>query len=209
MTPDLLPILTTLIGTGGFTVGMYSFIDPTAAARIYGMPVETSRPSFTSILASDSAARNPRSLSVSQPSSQDLHFVHALGIRNFVSGLSIITLTVYWQFFLPSGGASFDVRVAVQHALGIVILVGSFVPLTDAWVCWQHSQNVYSGHRAERETKPKNEKLEILNDQSGKPESCNESEWQHEAYETGRKAGNLHAARSFIWVLGGFWCLFK
>lgn len=207
MTLNLLPVLTALIGTGGFTVGMYSFVNPTAAARIYGIPIKTSKPSFTSVLASGSAAQCSQSSFTSRLSDQDLSFIHALGIRNFTAGLSIIILTGYWHFFLPSQEASSDIRTAVQNVLGIVILVGSFVPLVDSWVCWQHSQKVHSTSRAKWQADQKDEKQEALSTEIAKQNIWVGAEWQREAYETGRKAGTLHAARSLVWIVGGLWCL--
>ena len=81
-------------------------------------------------------------------------------------------------------------RLAVQRALSIVIVTGSLVPMTDAWVCWSASRNA-----AEALTKKRKEGNMKVGDLTS------------DAVEVGRNAGNLHAMRSLIWLAGGIWCL--
>lgn len=199
--PLSLPLLTSLIGLGGFTVGIFSFINPIAAARIYGVPVHaphTASSHLTSILspskpASTSSSNHP----ATSISSRDVSYIHALGIRNFTAGLSIIAMTGYWHFTLADESAL--VRLAVQRALGIVILVGSLVPVVDAWVCWGHSSTISRpvvGGAGEAEAK----------DAGG--EAAADAESRAYAAETGRRARTLHAMRSLIWMAGGLWCLY-
>lgn len=187
----VLPLLTALIGVGGFTVGLYSFIDPIAAARIYGVPTSTASPTLTSILSnSPPSSAACRTGGTTLLTGRDFSYIHALGIRNLTTGLGIISLTSYWHLILSSHHALPEARLAVQRALGIVILVGSLVPMVDAWVCWSASRDA-----AEARTKKRTE------------DDVKVGASRNEAVETGRKAGNLHAMRSIAWLMGGLWCL--
>lgn len=196
--PLALPLLTTLIGTGGLTVGIYSFISPVAAARTYGIPVSDSRTTLFSPLASSS---KPLEISATtsaaqNPTRRELSLVHALGIRNLTIGLTIIILTAYWHFDSAGVVTSPGERRVLQHALGIVILIGAMVPIVDAWVCLTHSRDVLMRRQKH---KGKDDKKDLWLGH----------EWEKEAYETSRKAGTLHAARSLVWLAGGIWCLFE
>lgn len=200
--PSLLPFLTALIGTGGFTVGIYSFINPSAAARIYGIPVHDSVNQYSlSAILGTGKAPNVKANAATQPSGEGLSLIHALGARNFTAGLTVLSLTSYWHFYLAAGLASSIVRRAVQHALGIVILIGALVPIVDAWVCLQRSRDLRTSRVAihKHETKSGS-------DEKGPWEG---HDLEYEAYVTGRKAGMLHATRSLVWVAGGVWCLLE
>lgn len=197
--PSALPFLTTLIGLGGLTVGIYSLISPVAAARTYGIPVSDSKITLFTPLAS-STKPLPRSSSTTpqNPTSRELSLVHALGIRNLTAGLTIISVTAYWHFYAAPGFATHGVRAALQHALGIVILIGAMVPIVDAWVCLGHSRDVIVRRQAVFEKEAKQDSVMDL---------WKDHEWEKEEYETSRKAGRLHAARSVVWLAGGMWCL--
>lgn len=206
---DMLPIFTTLIGVGGFTVGIYSFINPVAAARIYGVPVRTSKLTLTSVLASSSTTEHSKSDHIPTATTPDLSFIHALGIRNLAAGLTILVLN--WYFMLLSVTTFDPVKNAIQRALGIVILTGSCVPMVDAWVCWRHSQKAYLALRTKiGSDRQESDRKGVQDVETSKQDRSisNNDKWQKEAYETGRKAGNLHAARSLVWIFGGLWCLF-
>ena len=196
-----LPILTTLIGTGGLTVGIYSFINPIAAARIYGVPVQISGPTLTDVLASTSSAASSTSDLPPQATQtgddNDSSYIHALGIRNLTTGLTILSLTAYWHFTLVS--ANPEIRLAVQRALGIVILAGSLVPVADAWMCWAASRNAAEDQAA---TQCSHGRKQI----ERRPGHPGKGGAEQEAVEVGRKAGNLHAMRSLVWIGGAVWC---
>jgi len=189
VSPTLLPTLTTAIGIGGLTVGIYSFINPTAAARIYGVPVRTSSATLTNILSSSPSASTATS-GTAILNSRDFSYIHALGIRNLTTGLGVIALTGHWHLTLSPSTTAPAVRLAVQRALGIVILIGTLVPLVDAWVCWTASR--HAADTLARERKGGATKITDLT---------------HEAVEVGRRAGNLHALRSLVWLAGALWCL--
>ena len=227
--PWLLPVLTALIGTGGLTVGIYSFIDPVAAARTYGIPVMIKKISLFSVLV---PGRPPHSPSDRTPASTDanatkdhlstehLSLIHSLGIRNLSIGLTILSLTAHWTFFLAAGIAPHAARIAMQRSLGIVISIGALVPVVDAWVCWRHSWEVKVTRKTkwgmeleqskEQSTETKVEQAKVKGGAEEERKGLwtgHEAEW--DAFDTSRKAGTLHALRSLIWVAGGLWCLLR
>lgn len=117
-----LPILTTLIGSGSFIIGIYSFYSPSKVAQIYGVPLPAH-------------------------SSTSPAWVYAHGIRNFATGLSIMALTAYWQFKLPTPS-----KIIGRKAVGIVLLASSVIPMTDAMITWAYGfgENTKVGKTAAR-----------------------------------------------------------
>lgn len=65
------------------------------------------------------------------------------------------------------------------------------MPIVDAWVCWTASREF-----AEALTK------------KSKAGDMKVGDVTNEAVEVGRRAGNLHAMRSLVWLAGALWCLF-
>ena len=150
---SLLEWLTGTIAVGGLTVGAYSFINPRAAARIYGIPTydATNESTLALILgtripyASKSTAHESDAQSKTRSEwktdNEILALIHSLGVRNFTAGLTILVLTVYWRSLTAKGDTlSLLMAIAVLRALGLVILIGALVPVVDAWVCVQHSR---------------------------------------------------------------------
>ena len=161
--PPVLPILTTLIGLGGFTIGIYSFFAPISAAQLYGAQLPASARATISPKKTDDPP------STSEDNTRHVAYIYAHGIRNFVTGLSILSLTAYWQFS-PLCQTSPIAALTVQRCLGIVITAGSLTPIVDAYVTWQAGEKGTAG-------------------------------------EVGKKAAKVHASRSFVWLVGGLWCL--
>lgn len=178
MLASLLPSLTFLIGLGGLTVGIYSFLDPVATPRIYGFPVASSSLTLTCVL-QPAACSNPTN-SRSPQTGFSRPYIHALGVRNLTTGLGIISLTWYWQLALID--TSPDTKLVAQRMVGIAILAGSLVPIVDAWVCWNASREAALA-------------------------ATNEKSVSNEGVEVGRRAGNLHAMRATVWLVGALWCL--
>lgn len=177
-----LPVLTTLIGTGGLTIGLLSFLQPRAAARIYGMSVKTAGLTFTDILAREPQVIKEKAYLLR---AHDISYIHALSIRNLTAGLTILVLTAYWQFGLAS--ATSEVRDEIQRALGVVVLIGSAVPVMDAWICWSASEATAKYHaRAVKASMVRSPNTSV---------------------RLAKKAAMLHATRSIFWVSGGLWCL--
>ena len=163
-----LPTFTALIGSGGFIFGIYSFLSPIQAARVYGVDLPVPRHAGLDTKGADTQVATPAQ---SQPDGISRHvaYIYAHGIRNFSTGLSILGLTAFWQFSSLCR-TSEVASSAVQKALGIVILAGALTPMADAPITWQAAQN-----SAESDVR-----------------------WN---------APRAHASRSFVWLLGGLWCL--
>jgi Domain of unknown function (DUF4267) len=121
-----LPMMTALIGSGGFIIGLYSFVSPYSAARIYGIPIAAPPESTV-------AASTEKQTSISK----DEAYVYAHGSRNFAIGTSILGLTAYWRFSSLCRFSPIAVHVA-KRCIGIAILAGSMVPIADAYVILQH-----------------------------------------------------------------------
>jgi hypothetical protein len=127
-----LPVLTASIGLGGFTVGIYSFVSPVYAALVYGVDLPR-------LKRASKKSDDPSSASKPENISKHLAYIHATGVRNFVTGLTILGLTWYWQFSDQSKRSSVASLMA-QRCLGIVIMVGTVTPVVDAVVTWQAAE---------------------------------------------------------------------
>lgn len=165
--PTLLLLLPSLIGLGALTAGIYSLLNPQSASRLYGVSCSPSAssttstisfpdllsfldeyPSSSSIKRKQTSSRTSSSKDVSrsslpsQTSQNDGKHSHItlhypLAVRNISTGLMILFMTAYWQAVLTNPALPDTVSDTLQHVLGDVILVGSFVPFVDAWVCWR------------------------------------------------------------------------
>ncbi|KIW86797.1 uncharacterized protein Z519_12583 [Cladophialophora bantiana CBS 173.52] len=122
-----LPALTSLIGSGGFIIGLWSFISPASAATAFG-------------------GYMARVLEATASSKADsgMIYIYPHGIRNLVQGLSVLALTVYWQFSRRCQSSPVA-RVTVQRCLGIVITANALTPMVDAWVNLRAVQNGEEG----------------------------------------------------------------
>jgi hypothetical protein len=114
-----LPILTTLIGSGGFIIGYWTFIHPRAAAQAFGGYM-------VRMLEESSDISSPTSTKTGDADS--LAHILPHGIRNFVQGATILALTAFWQRSTPPA------RLTIQRCLGIVITTGVLTPIVDAYV---------------------------------------------------------------------------
>jgi hypothetical protein len=132
--PWALPTLTGLIGSGGFIIGIYSFLSPVKAARVYGVDL----PLLTkgSPAAEEKAGLANPAISRSDDKSRHVAYIYAHGVRNFVTGLTILSLTGFWQFSAQCKALTIASSTA-QRSLGIVILAGALTPVVDAVVTWQ------------------------------------------------------------------------
>lgn len=212
---SLLEWITGAIAGGALTAGTYSFVNPRSAARIYGIPTyDLANESFISLVF---GARKPLDLpeakytpndatrmlplhSGRKPDNENLALVHSLGGRNFAVGLTVLVLTMWWRTLKDQDGVVSAFKLeAVQTALGIVILIGVLVPVVDAWVCLQHSRGVLQRRIAfhEREVK----------DRTGRGGLWEGHEAEFDAYITGKRAGQIHVARSLGWIVGALYCL--
>ena len=136
----VLPVLTALVGSGGFTIGLYSFVSPVSAARIYGIPVTPAN----------------EKIAVSTTISKEEAYVYAHGSRNLAIGTSILGLSAFWRFSSICQLSPVAAQ-AVKRCVGITILAGSIVPSTDAYFIAQHvkqhglsAQDVSTGKKSSR-----------------------------------------------------------
>ena len=141
----VLPILTALIGSGGFTVGLYSFVSPVSAARVYGIPVSP-----------PAKEKQDSSDSTSASLSKDEAYVYAHGSRNLAIGTSILGLTACWRFSSICQLSPVAAQ-AVKRCLGITLLAGSMTPIADAYVISRYvgqddisAQDVQTGKKASK-----------------------------------------------------------
>lgn len=105
----VLPGFTVLLGTGALVGGLYSFQSPFDWARTYGVVANTD----------------------SKSSFEQTAFIQAVGVRNIASGVSLITLTTYWQFSSWCR-ASPVAALTMKRCLGFSLLVGAVVTMADA-----------------------------------------------------------------------------
>lgn len=148
--PWALPTLTALIGSGGFIIGIYSFISPVKAARVYGVDlpplIQGSQTPQEKNASSGPAKPRPDVIS------RHVAYIYAHGVRNFVTGLTILSLTGIWQFSAVCRASPLASSTA-QQSLGVVILAGALTPVVDAVVTWQaaeHETDSVLGKKAAR-----------------------------------------------------------
>ena len=129
-----LPALTTLIGSGGFIIGTWTFLSPVPAAYAFGGYMVRVLQAPTS-----SSKLDRSSVPASGGDPDKLAYIYAHGIRNLGQGLSILALTAYWQLSRRCRNSPLA-RITAQRCLGTVILVGALTPVVDAWVNYLTAQ---------------------------------------------------------------------
>lgn len=118
---DRSPYIAGVVGSGSLIVGLYSFTSPLNAVRIYG-----TRPLSISAQHTEQDD-SPKTKSAVNEWTQTLSYGH--GVRNTATGLSIISLATYFHFE-PSPVAA----EAIKRCLGVLVLVGSIIPIGDSIV---------------------------------------------------------------------------
>lgn len=117
-----LPVLLSLTGVG---VGIYSFVSPTNAIRMFGLRV----PSPTGKdLPSPHAEAFQRSV------------IYTYGIRNIGNGLASLGMFAFWQLS-PICQNNPSAADAVRQCLGICLITGTTVGLGDAWIMRQFARD--------------------------------------------------------------------
>lgn len=118
---DRSPYIAGVVGSGSLIVGLYSFTSPLSAVRVYG-----TRPLSISARPSEQD-ESAKVKSVITEWTQTLAYAH--GVRNTAVGLSIISLSAYYHLE-PSPVAA----EATKRCLGVLVLVGSIIPIGDSIV---------------------------------------------------------------------------
>lgn len=138
--PWVLPTLTALIGSGGFIVGVYSFISPLKAARVYGVELPVSNKASQHSLKGAVQRPTPSGVvSATDIKPRHVAYIYAHGIRNFVTGATVLSLTYFWQFSRLCRESD-AARTAAQKCLGTVILLGTLTPVVDAFATWHAAE---------------------------------------------------------------------
>ena len=133
----VLPILAASLGLGAVTNGLYGLVSPSAAARVYGVPITDNTYAKGNI---DSAT----------VVSKDEAYVYAHGSRNLALGTSVLGLTAFWTLS-STCQISATAAQAVKRCIGITLLAGSVVPIADVWFIRRHLQGeAISGDDAEK-----------------------------------------------------------
>jgi len=189
---NILPLLTFLIGAGGIAVGAYSCAEPVATARIYGIPVQTTRctltdllsPSASSTVQAVTSSNQPTASKYVSPTQRDLMHIRAHGIRDFGLGLTIVVMTWFWFQFIdgPSDDGSLVARWAARWALGAVLAMGWTTAMADAYLCakaWEAAAEA----------------------------AATDAELNWEAIGVARRATYLHWVRGIIWFMVGQWLI--
>ncbi|KPA39784.1 hypothetical protein FLAG1_07360 [Fusarium langsethiae] len=86
MTSDLSPAtiisaLPVLFGVAGTSIGIYSFVSPYNAIRLFGL-----------------YSASTEKTTPSHPGASQKSLIYAFGLRNISSGLSTLSLYAFWQF---------------------------------------------------------------------------------------------------------------
>lgn len=110
-----LPVFTSLLGLLGIGGGIYNLISPPEGARGFGLSVPPA----------------PRSSAHFSAAQRALIAVH--GVRNIGSGLSLISLVLFWKFSSLCETSPFA-ELAVRRCIGISLTTGSVVGFGDAWL---------------------------------------------------------------------------
>ncbi|RGP70949.1 hypothetical protein FSPOR_3636 [Fusarium sporotrichioides] len=121
MTSNLSPAtiisaLPVLFGVAGTSIGIYSFVSPYNAIRLFGL---------------HSASTEKTTLS--HPGAFQKSLIYAFGLRNIGSGLSTLSLYAFWQFS-PICQVSPLAAAVTKRCMGICFIFGSLVAAGDAVV---------------------------------------------------------------------------
>lgn len=128
--------LLTLIALGALVVGASSFIYPTLSAQLYGVPT----PVLSQFPPDGTDAKKSQTPVSEHMNSSYGPLLSCMAARNFSTGLALLSLAIFWHLDMPRYHAPPVARLAVQHAIGIVVVMGSMVPGFDAAACFQLNQ---------------------------------------------------------------------
>lgn len=116
------PYVAGLIGSGSLIVGLYSFVSPLDAIRVYGV-----RPSRHAATMTPKEAVSSGEAELLDEWTRTLAYAH--GTRNTASGLASLVVTgLYYREPSPVAAK------AIKRCLGMLVLVGSIVPIGDTLV---------------------------------------------------------------------------
>ncbi|KAF5612383.1 uncharacterized protein FSUBG_1460 [Fusarium subglutinans] len=120
-----------LFGVTGTSIGIYSFVSPYNAMRLFGL---------------HAPAADKTSSSQSEAFQKSL--IYATGLRNIGTGLSTLGLYAFWQFS-PICQVSPLAAAVTKKCLGICFMFGTFVGVGDAVIVRQFANKEYVEGEAE------------------------------------------------------------
>uniref|UniRef100_A0A4E9E7L2 Uncharacterized protein n=1 Tax=Gibberella zeae TaxID=5518 RepID=A0A4E9E7L2_GIBZA len=141
LTPDLSPatiisVFPILFGVTGTSVGIYSFMSPYNAIRLFGLH---------SVSTEKTTSSDPEAFQKS--------LIYAFGLRNIGSGLSSLGLFAFWQFS-PICQLSPLAAAVTKRCMGICFIFGSLVAAGDAFIVRRFAnQEHVQGETEEKATK--------------------------------------------------------
>ncbi|KAF4469095.1 hypothetical protein FALBO_4007 [Fusarium albosuccineum] len=118
------PAVPVLLSVTGVSVGIYSFVSPNTAIRMFGLPPPAPEKESTS----PHAAAFQRSV------------VYAYGIRNVGVSIGQLGLLAFWQFS-PICRASPLAAAVTKRCLGLCMMLGTVVGLGDAVIIRQFAKD--------------------------------------------------------------------
>ncbi|KAF5551208.1 hypothetical protein FMEXI_3324 [Fusarium mexicanum] len=120
-----------LFGVTGTSIGIYSFVSPYNAMRLFGLHATAADKT-----SSPQAEAFQKSL------------IYATGLRNIGTGLSTLGLYAFWQFS-PICRVSPLAAAVTKKCMGICFMIGTFVGVGDAVIVRQFANKEYVQGEAE------------------------------------------------------------
>jgi hypothetical protein len=126
-----------LFGVTGTSIGIYSFVSPYNAIRLFGLQNSATEKTTTS----------------SQSEAFQKSLIYASGLRNIGTGLSTLSLYAFWQFS-PICQVSPLAAAITKKCMGICFMCGTFVGIGDAVIVRQFANKDYvQGESEEKATR--------------------------------------------------------
>jgi hypothetical protein len=141
MTSDLSPAtiisaLPLLFGVAGTSIGIYSFVSPYNAIRLFGLQSTSTEKAISS-----------------HSEAFQKSIIYASGLRNIGTGLSTLGLFAFWQFS-PICQVSPLAAAVTKRCMGICFIFGSLVGIGDAVIVRRFANQDYiQGETEEKATK--------------------------------------------------------
>ncbi|SCO50903.1 uncharacterized protein FFNC_13479 [Fusarium fujikuroi] len=120
-----------LFGVTGTSIGIYSFVSPYNAMRLFGLH-----------------APGTEKTSSFQSEAFQKSLIYATGLRNIGTGLSTLGLYAFWQFS-PICQVSPLAAAVTKKCMGICFMLGTFVGVGDAVIVRQFANKEYVQGEAE------------------------------------------------------------
>ncbi|KAF4960176.1 hypothetical protein FGADI_1195 [Fusarium gaditjirri] len=124
-TTTVVSALPLLFGVTSTSIGIYSFVSPYNAMRLFGLQ-----------------APSPEKTASSQSEALQKSLIYASGLRNIGTGLSTLGLYAFWQFS-PICKVSPLAAAVTKKCMGICFMFGTVVGVGDAVIVRQFANKEY------------------------------------------------------------------